>query len=203
MFQSFSTFISDSHPVTLLVLGVLSIYFIAITWTFIYRYFSLSSWISEEKESLDSLLMGSNSVSRLSYIDPFIKRSSLLTKEILDLCQYAATKDATKGLSSLSIVASTSPFIGLFGTVVSILDTFKDIGKASMSLIAVGISDALIATAAGIFVAIFAYTFHQLLKRQAFELSGLVRMQSDALLAKRAEAVGVANASAVNPRANA
>jgi len=189
MFQSFSTFISDSHPVTLLVLGVLSIYFIAITWTFIYRYFSLIGWISEEKESLESLLMGSSSVSRLSYIDPFIKRSNILTKEILDLCQYAATKDATKGLSSLSIVASTSPFIGLFGTVVSILDTFKDIGQASasMSLIAVGVSDALIATAAGIFVAIFAYTFHQLLKRQAFELSGLVRMQSDALLAKSKE----------------
>ena len=189
MFQSFSTFISDSHPVTLLVLAVLSIYFIAITWIFIYRFFSLSAWVSQEKESLESLLMGSNSVSTLSYIDPFIKRTTTLTKEMLDLCQYAATKDATKGLSSLSIVASTSPFIGLFGTVVSILDTFKDIGQASasMSLIAVGVSDALIATAGGIFVAIFAYTFHQLLKRQAYELSGLVRMQSDALLAKSKE----------------
>jgi len=107
----------------------------------------------------------------------------------LDLCQYAATKDATKGLSLLSVVASTSPFIGLFGTVVSILDTFKDIGQASasMSLIAAGVSDALIATAAGIFVAIFAYTFHQILKREAYELSGLIRMQSDALLAKSKE----------------
>jgi len=199
MFQSLSTFISDSHPVTLLVLAVLSIYFISITWVFIYRYFSLSSWVSQEKESLESLLMGSNSVSTLSYIDPFIKRSTTLSKEMLDLCQYAATKDATKGLSALSIVASTSPFIGLFGTVVSILDTFKDIGQASasMSLIAVGVSDALIATAAGIFVAIFAYTFHQLLKRQAYELSGLVRMQSDALLSKRTEATGYTSTSGV------
>lgn len=189
MFGSFSTFISDSHPVTLFVLGVLSIYLIAITWTFIYRFFSLQGWVSQERESLESLLLGSTSVSTFSYISPFLKRSTLLTKEILDLCQYAATKDATKGLSSLSIVASTSPFIGLFGTVVSILDTFKDIGQASasMSLIAVGVSDALIATAGGIFVAIFAYTFHQLLKRQAYELSGLIRMQSDALLAKSKE----------------
>jgi len=189
MFSSISAFISDSHPVTLIVLGVLSIYFILITWTFVYRYFSLSSWISAEKESLESLLMGAGSVSRMSYIDPFLKRSSVFSKEILDLCQYAATKDATKGLSPLSIVASTSPFIGLFGTVVSILDTFKDIGQASssMSLIAGGVSDALIATAAGIFVAIFAYTFHQLLKRQAFELTGLIRMQSDAMLSKAKE----------------
>jgi len=190
MLGSFSTFISDSHPVTLIVLGVLSIYFIAITWTFVYRYFSLQAWVSQEKESLESLLMGSNSVSTFSYISPFLKRSTALTKEILDLCQYSATKDATRGLSSLSIVASTSPFIGLFGTVVSILDTFKDIGQASasMSLIAAGVSDALIATAGGIFVAIFAYTFHQLLKRRAYELSGLIRMQSDALLAKSKEA---------------
>lgn len=190
MFSSFSTFISDSHPVTLLVLGVLSIYFITIVWTFVYRYFSLQGWVAQEKESLESLLMGSASVSPLSYISPFLKRSKTLTKEILDLCQYAATKDATKGLSTLSIVASTSPFIGLFGTVVSILDTFKDIGQssASMSLIAVGVSDALIATAGGIFVAIFAYTFHQLLKRQAYELSGLIRMQSDAMIAKSKDA---------------
>ena len=186
MIQSISTFISDSHPVTLLVLLVLAVYFISITWVFIYRYFSLKSWVSQEQESLESLLMGSNSVSSLSFIDPFLKRTTYLSKEILDLCQFAATKDATKGLSTLSVVASTSPFIGLFGTVVSILDTFKDIGQASasMSLIAVGVSDALIATAGGIFVAIFAYTFHQLLKREAYELSGLIRMQSDALIAK-------------------
>ena len=189
MTQSISTFISDSHPVTLVVLGVLSLYFIIITWIFIYRFFSLQSWISTEKESLESLLMGSNTVLSLSYIDPFLKRSDIITKEILDLCQYAATKDATKGLSMLSIVASTSPFIGLFGTVVSILDTFKDIGQASssMSLIAGGVSDALIATSAGIFVAIFAYTFHQLIKRKAYELSGLIKMQSDALLASQKE----------------
>jgi biopolymer transport protein ExbB/TolQ len=182
-------FIADSHPVTLLVLAVLSVYFISITWVFVYRYFSLQSWVAQEQESLESLLMGSSTVSTLSYIDPFIKRSSTFSKEILDLCQYAATKDATKGLSGLSIVASTSPFIGLFGTVVSILDTFKDIGQASssMNLIAGGVSDALIATAAGIFVAIFAYTFHQLLKRKAYELSGLIRMQSDSLIAKSKE----------------
>ncbi|MEA3522621.1 MAG: MotA/TolQ/ExbB proton channel family protein, partial [Campylobacterota bacterium] len=99
---------------------------------------------------------------------------------------FSATKDATKGLSFLSVVASTAPFIGLFGTVVSILDTFTHIGQSSgtMSVIAAGVSDALIATAAGIFVAIFAYTFHQIIKRQAFDLIGLIRMQSDALLAR-------------------
>ena len=53
-----------------------------------------------------------------------------------------------------------------------------------MSIIAAGVSDALVATASGIFVAIFAYTYHQILKRRAYELSGLIRMQSDAMLSK-------------------
>ncbi|SMP89991.1 MotA/TolQ/ExbB proton channel family protein, partial [Epsilonproteobacteria bacterium SCGC AD-311-C15] len=87
----------------------------------------------------------------------------------------------------LSVFASTSPFIGLFGTVVSILDTFAHIGQTSgtMSVIATGVSDALIATASGIFVAIFAYTYHQILKRQSFELISFIQMQSDAILARK------------------
>ena len=99
----------------------------------------------------------------------------------------AATKEATKGLSILSIFASTTPFIGLFGTVVSILDTFTHIGKStgSMSIISGGVSDALVATAAGIFVAIFAYTYHQMLKRKSFELVSFMQMQSDAILARK------------------
>ena len=99
----------------------------------------------------------------------------------------AATKEATKGLSILSIFASTTPFIGLFGTVVSILDTFTHIGQSSgsMSIISGGVSDALIATAAGIFVAIFAYTYHQVLKRKSFEVISYLQMQSDAILARK------------------
>jgi len=57
-----------------------------------------------------------------------------------------------------------------------------------MAVIAAGVSDALVATAAGIFVAIFAYTYHQILKRRAYELTGLLQMQRDALLAKETDA---------------
>ncbi len=130
--------------------------------------------------------MGSTEVAPNAYLNHFINTVSKLSKEVLDVGMYASTKEATKGLAFLSVVASTTPFIGLFGTVVSILDTFKHIGGASgtMSVIAAGVSDALIATAAGIFVAIFAYTYHQILKRKSFELTSLIRMQSDVVLAK-------------------
>ncbi|MCF6310098.1 MAG: MotA/TolQ/ExbB proton channel family protein [Sulfurimonas sp.] len=132
--------------------------------------------------------MGAQTVNPQSFLNNFLKASSNITKEVLDLGMLAATKEATKGLSILSIFASTTPFIGLFGTVVSILDTFTHIGQSSggMSVIASGVSDALVATAAGIFVAIFAYTYHQILKRKSFELVSFMQMQSDAILARKA-----------------
>ncbi|MDD2838555.1 MAG: MotA/TolQ/ExbB proton channel family protein [Sulfuricurvum sp.] len=186
MFQTFADFYDKSHPVTLIVLLVLSLYFIAVNWTFFYRFFSLNQWISAENKSLESLLLGSREIPEYAYLSHFTKSSSSLSKALFDMASYAATKEATKGLMFLSVVASTTPFIGLFGTVVSILGTFDHIGQASgtMSVIASGVSDALVATASGIFVAIFAYTYHQILKRRAYELSGLIRMQGDALLSK-------------------
>ncbi|MDD5158419.1 MAG: MotA/TolQ/ExbB proton channel family protein [Sulfuricurvum sp.] len=186
MLQTFASFYDKSHPVTLIVLLVLSLYFISVNWVFFYRFFSLNQWISSENQSLESLLMGSHQIPDFAYLSHFAKSSSRLSTSLFDMATYAATKEATKGLMFLSVVASTTPFIGLFGTVVSILDTFDHIGQASgtMSVIASGVSDALVATASGIFVAIFAYTYHQILKRRAFELTGLIRMQGDALLSK-------------------
>ena len=132
--------------------------------------------------------MGSSTVSGNSFLNNFLKTSTNITKEVLDLSVLAATKEGTKGLSILSIFASTTPFIGLFGTVVSILDTFSHIGQTSgggMAIIAAGVSDALVATASGIFVAIFAYTYHQILNRKSYELINLIRMQSDAIIARK------------------
>ena len=187
MLESLIDFYSKSNGVTLFVLILLAVYFIALNWVFYYRYFSLGRWVSKESSSLEALLMGAAKVSDHSYLSHFIKASDVLSRELLDLGMFAATKESTKGLSFLSVVASTSPFIGLFGTVVSILDTFDHIGQASgtMTIIAAGVSDALIATAAGIFVAIFSYSYHQMLKRRSYELNSLIRMQSDALLSRK------------------
>jgi biopolymer transport protein ExbB/TolQ len=186
MFELLSVFIAKSHPVTLGVLLVLSLYFIIINWVFFYRLLGLNQWILQENETLESLLMGSQRLNDYAFLAPFLKSNATHSKPLFDLAHYAATKEATKGLTILSVVASTTPFIGLFGTVISILGTFKNIGQASgtMTIIAAGVSDALVATASGIFVAIFAYSYHQILKRRSFELVGLIRMQSDSLLSK-------------------
>ena len=188
MINNLIDFYLKSHPVTIGVLILLSIYFVILNWVFFYRYFSLNSWLKNESASLESLLLGATTVNENSFLNNFIKSSNVVSKEVLGLAMLAATKEATKGLSVLSIFASTSPFIGLFGTVVSILDTFAHIGQTtgSMSIISAGVSDALVATASGIFVAIFAYTYHQILKRKSFELISHLQMQGDAILARKA-----------------
>jgi biopolymer transport protein TolQ len=60
-------------------------------------------------------------------------------------------------LSFLATTGSATPFIGLFGTVWGIMSSFHDIGlrgSASLAVVAPGISEALVATAAGLAVAI-------------------------------------------------
>lgn len=60
-------------------------------------------------------------------------------------------------LSFLATTASAGPFIGLFGTVVGIINSFQSIGaqgSASLAIVAPGIAEALIATAAGLMAAI-------------------------------------------------
>ncbi|NPA66245.1 MAG: MotA/TolQ/ExbB proton channel family protein [Epsilonproteobacteria bacterium] len=184
MINNLLDFYMKSHPVTLGVLAFLSLYMIAVNWIFFYRYFRVKSWMSIEEKSLESLLLGASKISESAYLSYFLKSATSLNKDLLEMAYLSATKEATKGMTFLSIVASTAPFIGLFGTVVSILDTFTHIGKTTggMSIIASGIADALIATAAGILVAIFAYTFHQLLKRKSYETINYIRMQGESLL---------------------
>jgi biopolymer transport protein TolQ len=60
-------------------------------------------------------------------------------------------------LSGLATMANTAPFIGLFGTVWGIMHSFHSIGQmqsASLGTVAPGISEALVATAMGLFVAV-------------------------------------------------
>jgi biopolymer transport protein ExbB/biopolymer transport protein TolQ len=62
-----------------------------------------------------------------------------------------------RGLSGLATIGSTAPFVGLFGTVVGIINAFKGISAqkaAGLSAVAGGIAEALVATALGLFVAI-------------------------------------------------
>ncbi|MBN1474576.1 MAG: protein TolQ [Syntrophaceae bacterium] len=78
----------------------------------------------------------------------------------------ASNSEMTKLESAIGFLATTgsaSPFIGLFGTVWGIMDTFQGIGargSATLAVVAPGISEALVATAAGLAAAIPAVIFY-------------------------------------------
>jgi len=156
------------------------------------RYVVLNSRIHSEAQSLKALYTGqSKTVSSKSLLFTYLSRVANPNKAILEAAASDAIRVSTKGLTWLAIIASTAPFIGLFGTVIGILETFSKLGSqssASLNVVAPAISEALIATAAGIIVAIFAYTFHLILKRKAYELSSLLESQSEVILSGEDEA---------------
>ncbi len=179
-------YLNDSSAISISVLLLLSIYLILLFWIFIYKYLQLSSLISLENDNLSSLVTRDAKINPLSNIGQCVGNTTI-SKELLDVCEITLIRDASSGLTWLSIIASTAPFIGLFGTVVGILESFakfSTISKVAFSTIAPVISEALVATAAGIFVAIFAYTFHQIITRKIYELNTYIKSQIDILLAR-------------------
>ncbi len=85
-----------------------------------------------------------------------------LERALARTCSAEASK-LEKALGFLATTGNTCPFIGLFGTVWGIMDTFKGIGargSATLAVVAPGISEALIATAAGLAAAIPAVIFY-------------------------------------------
>ncbi|RDU60143.1 MotA/TolQ/ExbB proton channel family protein [Helicobacter marmotae] len=181
-------FFEESTMVTIIVLLWLSAYFLITLWIYIYKSFVLSEWLTSEKYQLDMLLTQSISVSKNAFINTLLeKRNGEISKEILQVWKFKATQKATSFLVVLNVIASTAPFIGLFGTVVEILETFRVLGGGNVSfdIIAPVISKALVATAAGILVAIPAYSFALLLKRKAYHIINCIQMQIDLMLSNK------------------
>ena len=82
----------------------------------------------------------------------------------------------------LATTAAVTPFIGLFGTVWGIMDSFMEIGRvgnANLATVAPGIAEALIATALGLFAAIPAVIFYNLLLNK---LKVLISIMEDFIL---------------------
>ncbi len=79
------------------------------------------------------------------------------SKRALERAEAIVHAELKRGVSSLATIGSTGPFVGLFGTVVGIVNAFKGIASekaAGLGAVAGGISEALVTTALGLFVAI-------------------------------------------------
>ena len=79
------------------------------------------------------------------------------SKRALERAEAIVHAELKRGVSGLATIGSTAPFVGLFGTVVGIINAFKGIStekSTGLGAVAGGISEALVTTAVGLFVAI-------------------------------------------------
>src|SRR5438093_6195559 len=79
------------------------------------------------------------------------------SKRALERSEAIVHAELKRGVAGLATIGSTAPFVGLFGTVVGIINAFKGIStekSTGLGAVAGGISEALVTTAIGLFVAI-------------------------------------------------
>jgi biopolymer transport protein ExbB len=93
---------------------------------------------------------------------------------------FEETQKLKKHLWILGTVASSAPFIGLLGTVIGIIKSFESMaiaGTGGFAVVAAGISEALVATALGLAVAIIAVIFYNYFQTRLSTLNGLFRIE--------------------------
>ena len=103
---------------------------------------------------------------------------------VLDSIIARESQRVEEGLGSLAIVATASPFIGLFGTVWGIMNSFQAIAvqrNTNLSVVAPSIAEALFATAMGLAAAIPAYIFYNKFSTDAAKFSGRLEGFADDL----------------------
>jgi len=105
-----------------------------------------------------------------------------IVKEAVENAGRHIVPELERYLRSLGTIAAISPFLGLFGTVVGMIQMFSGIGQHGVgdpSIVAAGISTALITTAGGLAVAIPSLMFYRYFRGRVSEL--LVEMEQEAI----------------------
>lgn len=105
-----------------------------------------------------------------------------IVKEAIEDAGRHTVPELERYLNSLGTIAAIAPFLGLLGTVLGMIQMFAGIGSRGLgdpSIVASGISQALVATAAGLAVAIPALMFYRYLRARVDGL--LVDMEQEAL----------------------
>jgi len=132
----------------------------------------------------DAIALAGDEAFKTSYLGPlvaqgltaFMTRQTQRGVDAVDAARRAIAKAVQledmglrRGLSVLATVASTGPFVGLFGTVFGIINAFKGMGESGsggIGAVSAGIAEALVATGFGLFVAIPAtWAFNYFLSR--------------------------------------
>jgi biopolymer transport protein ExbB len=109
------------------------------------------------------------------------RRGRDVMKEAMEEVGSQVSHDLERYLTSLGVIASIAPLLGLLGTVVGMIRVFTALmleGAGNANVLAGGISQALITTAAGLSVAIPALMFHRFLLRRVDELTKTMEQEA-------------------------
>lgn len=118
---------------------------------------------------------------RLGSRDP---RLRLRWAEAVERRRLLVNQELRQNFWILGTIGSSAPFIGLFGTVIGILRSFQEIaktGSGGFGVVASGISESLIATAAGIVVAVVAVMAYNTFQTRWSALSLMIKLQMEEL----------------------
>ncbi|MDO8802963.1 MAG: MotA/TolQ/ExbB proton channel family protein [Elusimicrobiota bacterium] len=166
---TFKQLIIAGGPVLFLLAG-LSIYSIALIWE---RWTVYSRTLSGMEDLLHKIhaLLRAGEIKQISELCARSKNpagdivqkviahygSPLEKRELAEKAVEWHVSRMNKSLTALATIGSISPFIGLFGTVIGVIRAFRDLSMyagAGPSVVAMGIAEALVNTAAGLFVAV-------------------------------------------------
>ncbi|MBL7714713.1 MAG: MotA/TolQ/ExbB proton channel family protein [Bdellovibrionales bacterium] len=135
--------------------------------------------LCRENPDLPSSALIQTALSRLRSEDPNLKAR---WQEAVERRRQVLNQELKQGLWILGTIASAAPFVGLFGTVLGILRSFQEMAKTGaggFTVVAAGISEALIATAAGIAVAVIAVVGYNSFQTRYTQLVALIRLQTE------------------------
>lgn len=135
--------------------------------------------LSEKNKELPTAQLLLTAFERLQAKDTRLQKTWV---EALERRRQMVNQELRKNLWVLGTIGSAAPFIGLAGTVVGILQAFGEMsqkGTGGFTVVAAGISEALIATAAGIIVAVIAVVAFNAFQTRLGALVLMVKIQTE------------------------
>lgn len=182
--QKFFIIAQLGHEVTLWILFFLSIISIAIL---LERFFFLRQWkkssslaCKEIKQAIENgqpkwiknlhlTFEDINKNSNTHFLSTYLEKNPSLVPQVFQSFVSSQKIHLEARLNSLASIGSNAPFIGLLGTIFGVIEAFNALGTSSGSatpIVMLGIAKALLATAAGLLVAIPAIVAYNYLRKQ-------------------------------------
>ncbi len=138
--------------------------------------------LCRENKSLPTASLVSIALERLNSKDQRLRQR---WQEAMERRRQLVNQELKGSLWVLGTIGSASPFIGLFGTVIGILRSFQEMaktGSGGFAVVASGISESLIATAAGIIVAVIAVMSYNAFQTRLSRFVLIIKLQAEELV---------------------